>query len=651
MTELRDVPMQLAVFRRRTAVALAAAVCLLALIALRAFYLQVLRHDDFRQQAETNRTAVLPLVPPRGRIVDRHGVLLADNLATFSLEIVPSQTEDLDASVAAVAALIEVAPRDIRRFRRLVAESHRFDALPLRHKLSHEEMSRVAAQLYRLPGVEIQARRLRQYPLGETGSHLIGHIGRINQREKDQMTDWPDERQANYRGTDHLGKLGVELAYEDPLHGATGFERVETSAHGRAVRRLDVSPATPGDALTLSVDIRLQHLIEQLYGQRRGALVAIDPRNGEVLAFVSMPTFDPNLFVDGIDSENWRALNESIDRPLLNRALRGTYPPGSTYKPFMALAALETGKRTAATLVNDPGYWMFGNHRFRSHGDHSLGAVDLRRSIVHSSNVYYYTLANEMGVDTIHDFMKPLGFGQITGIDLPGEVRGLLPSQAWKAAAYRRADQQRWYAGETISLGIGQGYNSFTMLQLASAMATLANQGVRHPPRVLRQRQNPASPASVVRLPTEGQPLGYRPEHVGAVLSAMEGVTQEGTSTRVFAGAGYRSGGKTGTAQAVGIGQRDRYDARRMDEHQRDHSLYVAFAPVEAPRVALAVIVENAGFGAAHAAPIARRVFDYLLLGQYPSAEDIAATQQGLTAAPIGKPRPLTEVEWPPQAP
>ena len=651
MTEFKDVQQQLTLFRQRAWVALAVVVVALGLIALRSFYLQVPRHDDFSSRAENNRTAVLPIVPPRGRIVDRHGVVMADNLATFSLEIVPAQTPDLDATLEALGQIVEIQPRDVRRFKRLVAESRRFDSLPLRNKLSHEEMSRVAAQLYRLPGVEIQARRLRQYPLGETASHAIGYIGRINQREKERMEDWPEERLANYRGTDHIGKLGVEQSYEDPLHGTTGFERVETSAAGRVVRQLDVSPPLPGDTLALSLDVRLQHLIERLFGERRGALVAIDPRNGEVLAFVSMPTFDPNLFVDGIDTESWRSLNESIDKPLLNRALRGTYPPGSTYKPFMALAALETGARKASTVVNDPGFWVFGNHRFRSHGEKNLGGVDLRRSIVYSSNVYYYTLANEMGVDAIHDFMQPLGFGQLTGIDLQGEARGILPSQAWKRAAYKRPEHQRWYAGETISLGIGQGYNSFTVLQLASAMATLANQGVRHTPHLVRATQQPGSAGPTV-LPREpGVNLGYRPEHVQAVLSAMEAVTQEGTSTRVFAGAAYRSGGKTGTAQAVTIGQKERYDARRLEEHQRDHSLYVAFAPVEQPQVALAVVVENAGFGAAHAAPIARRVFDYLLLCRYPSEDDIKATQQGLSAAPIGISRPVAEVPWPPTGP
>jgi penicillin-binding protein 2 len=410
------------------------------------------------------------------------------------------------------------------------------------------------------------------------------------------------------------------------------------------VRLLASTPAVPGDTLVLSIDIRLQKLVEDMFGERRGALVAIDPRNGEVLAFVSKPTFDPNLFVEGIDVDNWKALNESVDKPLLNRALRGTYPPGSTYKPFMALAALETGKRTPQFVINDPGFWMLGNHRFRGH---PTGPTNLHHSIVKSSNAYYYSLANEMGVDAIHDFMKPLGFGQYTGIDLRGELRGVLPSQAWKRETYRRPEQQRWYAGETISVGIGQGYNNFTMLQLANAMATLANGGVRHTPHVALVTQDVVTRQRTTLASPQGVDLRYRRENVQAVLQAMADVTTEGTSARVFAGAGYRSGGKTGTAQAVSIGQKDRYDAKKLEEHQRDHSLYVAFAPVENPTVALAVIVENAGFGSAHAAPIARRVFDYLLMDQHPNIQDMAAIQKGEASAPIGTPLKASEMASP----
>ncbi|TSE29710.1 Peptidoglycan D,D-transpeptidase MrdA [Tepidimonas thermarum] len=650
MTEYQDADTRIAQFRWRAWVALAAVVAAFGALALRAWHLQIREHERYAAQAEGNRTAVLPIVPARGHIVDRNGVVLAENLPVYALEIVPARTPDLEATLQRLGELVTLAPRDLQRFRRLLGESKRFDSIPLKTRLSEEEMARVAARLWELPGVDIQARQLRRYPLGPTAAHVLGYIGRISQRDREAMDDWPEEKVANYRGSTHIGKLGVEAAQEDRLHGRTGFERVETSAAGRAVRRLDVTPPQAGQTVRLSIDVRLQHLIERLYGERRGALVVLDTHTGEALALVSMPTFDPNLFVDGIDSDNWRALNESVDRPLLNRALRGTYPPGSTYKPFMALAALELGLRTPQTTIYDPGYWTLGNHRFRSHGEHALGMVDLRRSIVLSSNVYYYTLAHEMGVQAIHDFMAPLGFGQLTGIDLPGEARGILPSPAWKRATYKRAEQQRWHPGETISLGIGQGYNSFTPLQLATATATLANGGTRVTPHVVLETRaaGPEGRITSSRPVVAGQALGYRREHVQVVLDAMAAVTTEGTSARAFAGAGYRSGGKTGTAQAVTIGQRDKYDPKRLAEFQRDHSLYIAFAPVESPRYALAAIVENAGFGAAHAAPIARRVFDYLLLGLYPSEDDIAATQNGQSAAPIGTPRRVDEVPWPP---
>ena len=651
MTELRNVDADIWQFRQRVIVIELTVLFAFGLIVARMTWLQVTRHEEFMAQAESNRTAVLPVVPNRGQIVDREGRVLASNYSAYTLEITRSQVEDLDETITGLRELVDISPRDERRFRKLLEESHRFDSLPIRTRLSDEEVARFTAQRYRFPGVEVRARLLRHYPNGETASHVIGYIGRINQREKELIADWPEEDQANYRGTEYIGKLGAEQQHEQTLHGTTGFERVETSAGGRAVRSLAATPPTPGDTVVLTIDAKLQNLVETLYGDRRGALVAIDPRNGEVLALVSKPTFDPNLFVEGIDVDNWRALNESIDKPLLNRALRGTYPPGSTYKPFMAMAALETGARKAETAINDPGYWMLGNHRFRSHGDGGLGAVDMRRAIIKSSNVYFYSLANEMGVDAIHDFMKPLGIGQLTGIDLKGEVRGVLPSQQWKRDTYKRPEAQRWYAGETVSLGIGQGYNNFTMLQMANAMATLANGGVKRTPHLSLARRNPLT-GQVEPLPTPPtENLNFKPEHVRVVLSAMQAVTTEGTSARVFSGAGYTSGGKTGTAQAVTIGQRERYDARKLEEHQRDHSLYLAFAPADEPRVALAVIVENAGFGAAAAAPIARRVFDYLLLGQYPSEQDIAALQAGGGGPPIGTPRRVSDVVWPPEVP
>lgn len=647
MTTLRDVEADLGRFRLRVWLAMLGVLVAFGLVLARAAYLQITRHEDLKAQAESNRTAVLPIVPHRGLILDRNGIALATNYSAYTLEITPSRVDDVDAVIDELGQIIDIQVRDKRRFKRLREESRNFDSLPIRTRLTDEEVARFTANRYRFPGVEIKARLFRQYPYGETASHVVGYIGRINLAEKKRMEDWPDEDLANYRGTEYIGKLGIEQSFEQQLHGLTGFDQIETSAGGRAVRTLARTPATPGNTVILTLDIKLQKLVEDMFGERRGALVALDPRNGEVLAFVSKPTFDPNLFVDGIDVDNWRMLNESLDKPLLNRALRGTYPPGSTYKPFMGLAALASGKRTAQSITNDPGYWMFGNHRFRSHGDAGLGSVDLYRSIVKSSNVYYYSLANDLGVDAIHDFMAPFGFGQMTGIDLRGEVPGVLPSQDWKRRAYKRPEQQRWYAGETISLGIGQGYNSFTMLQLAQATAIVANRGIRHRPHLGLATEDAVSR---LRHPIErpaGEDLGLNPAHIESVVRAMVGVTQEGTSTRVFAGAAYLSAGKTGTAQAVTIGQKDKYDARKMEEHQRDHSLYIAFAPADAPKVAVAVVVENAGFGAAHAAPIARRIFDYVLLDQYPNEQDLVAVQKGLAAAPIGQPLKASEVVWP----
>jgi penicillin-binding protein 2 len=637
MTELRNIEADLSRFRARVLVASLVVLCAFGLLVARLVFLQVYRHADLSEQAENNRTAVVPIVPQRGLILDRNGVVLASNYSAYTLEITPSRVGNLDDTIAALEQVVEIQPRDKRRFKKLRDESKSFESLPIRTRLSDEEVARFAAQRYRFPGVDIRARLFRSYPHGELGSHVVGYIGRINQAEKEDIDE--GDEQGNYRGTDYIGKLGVEQSFEKQLHGTTGVEHMETSAGGRAMRKLNSNPATPGNTVMLSLDIRLQKLVEDMFGERRGALVALDPKTGDVLAFVSKPTFDPNLFVDGIDLESWQALNESIDKPLLNRALRGTYPPGSTYKPFMAMAALQTGKRSAGFIVHDNASYTFGGHTFRSHGDIALGAVDMYKSIVKSSNVYYYSLANELGVDAMHDFMKPLGFGQITGIDINGEVRGVLPSQDWKRKAYKTREQQKWYPGETISLGIGQGYNTFTMLQLAQATAVLANNGIKHKPRLVIGTQDPETRAMHPLAADPPVDLGYKPENVAIVRKALVGVTQEGTSTKVFAGAGYLSGGKTGTAQAVTIGQKDKYNSAKMEERQRDHAVYMAFAPADNPQIALAVIVENAGWGAGVAAPIARRVFDYVLLGQYPSEEDMIAVQKGLAGAPIGKPR------------
>jgi penicillin-binding protein 2 len=646
MTVIRNVQLELARFRLRVLVASLVVLLCFGLVVARLVYLQVVRHDDLLAQAENNRTAIVPIVPNRGLILDRNGVVLASNYSAYTLEITPSKVPNLEQTMDELAQVLDITPRDRRRFKKLREDGKSFESLPLRSRLTDEEVARFAAQRYRFPGVDIKARLFRSYPYGELASHVIGYIGRINVSEKEKLDDSDDA--ANYRGTEYIGKLGVEQSYETQLHGITGVDSMETSAGGRATRRLASQPSTPGSTVKLSIDIKLQKLIEDMFGERRGALVALDPKTGEVLAFVSKPTFDPNLFVEGIDQESWQGLNESIDKPLLNRALRGTYPVGSTYKPFMALAALSSGKRAASTLINDPGFFMFGGHRFGSPENEKGGIMDMNRAIVESSNAYFYSLANELGVDTIHDFMKPLGFGQITGIDIHGEVRGVLPSTNWKRNYYKRPEQQRWYAGETISLGIGQGYNSFTMLQLAQATAILANNGVKHPPQLVMATQEAGSTLNVPVAAAPPVDLGLKPEHIAVVRRAMVGVTQDGTSRHVFAGAPYLSGGKTGTAQAATQSKHEKYNAARMEERQRDHSLYIAFAPADDPKIALAVIVENAGFGSTSAAPIARRTFDYWLLGQYPNDEDLALVRKGQATAPVGKPRLVAEMPWPP---
>ncbi|MBA2675291.1 penicillin-binding protein 2, partial [Ramlibacter sp.] len=649
MTELRNVEFDLSRFRLRVLAASILVLVCFVLLASRLVWLQVFKHEDLQEQAENNRTAIVPIVPNRGLILDRNGIVLATNYSAYTLEITPARIDrPLDKLVDELGEVVEISGRDKRRFKKLLDESKSVDSLPVRTKLTDEEVAKFAAQHFRFPGVDIKARLFRNYPWGELASHVIGYIGRVNQTEKKQIEEWPEEDQANYRGTEYIGKLGVEHSYESQLHGVTGVEQVETSAGGRAVRKLASSPPTAGQTVKLSIDIKMQKLIEDLYGDRRGAVVALDPKTGEVLSFVSKPTFDPNLFVDGIDQENWALLNESIDKPLLNRALRGTYPPGSTYKPFMALAALETGKRRPEQSISDPGFFWFGNHKFRDDKEGGHGSVDMYKSIVQSCDTYYYMLANDMGVDLMAEQMAHFGFGTITGIDIAGEAKGLLPSTKWKRAAYKKAEQQKWYAGETISLGIGQGYNSYTILQLANAMSTLANNGIRLKPHLVTEIIDTVTRQGKRIEPQEGDKWHAKPENVAVVRKAMVGVNIEGTSAAAFRGAPYTSGGKTGTAQVIAIAQNAKYNASQMDERHRDHALYIAYAPAEDPKIAVAMVVENAGFGAANAAPIARRVFDYWLQGLYPSEEDLAAVRQGKATTPIGKQRSAAEAAWPP---
>ncbi len=623
MTEFRTPAAGLARFRLRVLVAAAFVLLCFGLLALRFYVLQVQRHDYFLTRAEDNRIALLPVVPHRGAIVDRNGVVLARNYATYTLEITPSEVDDLDRTLDELAALVPIEARDRRRFRKLLEESRNFESVPLRSRLSDEEVARVVAQRYRLPGVDVKARLLRDYPQGSTAAHVLGYIGRINPRDIERIEERGET--ANYRGTQHIGKAGLEQSYEAELRGTTGVEQVEVNAGGRAVRALSRTPAIAGNDLELTLDVELQRVAENAFGERRGALVAIEPATGGILALASMPSFDPNLFVDGISTQDWKALNDSPDHPLLHRAIYSAYPPGSTFKPFMALAGLEGGKRTAKQAIHDAGYFNFGGHRFMDDKIGGHGMVDLHKSIVESCNTYYYQLANDLGIDGIAAFMAPFGFGARTGIDLPGEAAGVLPSPQWKRERFRKAEQQRWYAGETISVGIGQGYNAYTPLQLANALAALVNDGKLFRPHVVRHVVDPRSGARRVIEPAPLRQIPLRQAHLKAVLDAMVDVNRSGTGRRAFQGAPYTVGGKTGTAQVFSL-RGQRYVEGRVRERLRDHSWFVAYAPAEKPRIALAVLVENGGFGAQSAAPIARQVLDYYLLERRaaaPAKEDI----------------------------
>jgi penicillin-binding protein 2 len=613
--ELRNAELELHHFQVRLAIAAGFVLLAFLLLAGRFFYLQVVRHGELYTLAEANRIAIVPVVPNRGVIVDRNGVLLAHDYSAYTLEVQPDRIANLERLIDELATVVEITPRDRRRFRRLLEESKSIGTLPIRTRLSDEEIARFAAVRYRFPGVEINARLFRQYPQGEVFSHVVGHIGRINQREVERLQ--AEGLWANYRGTDYIGKTGLEHQYESTLHGTTGVEEVEVDSGGRPVRTLSRTPPVSGNNLVLNLDARLQEVAYEAFGENRGALVAIDPATGGILAFVSKPGFDPNLFVDGIDSLNWNELNTSPEKPLVNRALAGTYPPGSTFKPYMALAALAYGKRTPQQTIQDPGYFMFGGHQFRDSHAGGHGIVDMYKSIVKSSDTYYYMLANDLGIDAIARFMAQFGFGAPTGIDLAGEATGILPSQEWKMRRFN----QKWYAGETISIGIGQGYNAYTPLQLAQAVAMLANGGIAYRPQLVSAVEDHRTRERAPVEPRQLRTLNLKREHLAVVRDALVGVNKEGTAARSFANAPYASAGKTGTAQVIGIKQGEKYVESKVQEELRDHSLFIAYAPAESPRIALAVIVENAGFGARAAAPLARKVIDYYLLGKLPVRE------------------------------
>ncbi|MFN3629444.1 MAG: penicillin-binding protein 2 [Casimicrobiaceae bacterium] len=603
--EFRHPEAERARFQQRLLIAGAAILAAFALIFGRFFYLQVIQHKHFARLAEANRIDVQPEPPNRGIITDRNGIVLASNYSAYTLELNPQKIANLDRAIDELATIIEITPRERRRFKRLYEEFRTAESITLKSRLSDEEVARITANRYRLPGVEIKARLFRHYPFSETASHVLGYIGRISQADKEKLIErglWSE-----YKGSDYIGKVGVELTYERELRGRAGQVEVEVDAARRVVRTLSRTPSVPGNNLQLSIDIRLQRLAEQAFAGRRGALVAIEPSTGDVLAFVSQPGYDPNLFVDGIDPQSWEALNTSPDKPLLNRPLRGTYPPGSTYKPFMALMALEFGVRTERQTIVDPGYFRLGNTVWRDSRPGGNGVVDLPKSIAVSSDVYYYQLATELDPDRWAEFMRGFGFGVKTGIDIEGELPGILPDRAWKAKRFPK--DPKLHIGDQVSMGIGQGFNTFTPLQLAYATAVLANRGVAFKPHLVRQVQDVQTGQWRLTEPSPAYRLNFKDSHIDAVVRGMVGVVESGTAAAGFKGATYTSAGKTGTAQVFGLKGGD-YVESRVAERLRDHSWYIAYAPVDKPKIALAVFVENGGFGARAAVPIARRVLD-----------------------------------------
>jgi penicillin-binding protein 2 len=604
-------------YQARLQVAAVFIIAAFGVLLARLLVLQTVQYEYYHTLAESNRISLVPSPPNRGLITDRNGVVLAENRAVYTLEVYPKDIADLKSTLRELGGVIDLNDADLRRFDKRLRESRKFDRVAVKSFLSDAEVARFAAAKYRFAGVELTTRLFRSYPMGTTAAHVLGHVGRISPRDKAAL-EARGETPA-YLGIESIGKDGVEKTYEAELRGVAGYAEVETDAAGRGIRTLSQTASTPGNRLRLALDIQLQKIGEEAFAGRRGAAVAIEPATGDILALVSQPSFDPNAFVDGIDPATWRQLNDSRDRPLTNRPLRGAYPPGSTIKPFMALAALETGTRPAERSIFDPGYYTLPGqaHHYRCWKSEGHGAVDLHRSVVVSCDTYYYGLAVEMGIERMHDFLARFNFGKVSGIDIEGERSGLNPNEAWKRARFK----DKWYAGDTVSAGIGQGYVLATPMQLAYATAVMANRGTAFRPHLAKEVVDIQSGKLRRVQPKPEYTTHFDEGNLERVLDAMVGVTQPGgTASQAAAGAPYRIAGKTGTAQVIGIKQGQKYRESEIDERYRDHAWFIAFAPAEAPRIALAILVENGGHGGSAAAPVARKMMDYWLLGKMPDA-------------------------------
>ncbi len=609
--EFKDEDESVGPFRRRLFFVFSLVALCFLILACRLAWLQIINRDLYVERAEQNRTVTTTSQGSRGLIFDRNGTLLAGNRLSWSLEVTSSQTaEPVEQLFDRLAEIIPITSADRRRYRRLRENFNRYDSVPIRTDLTDEEVAVFAAQRWRFQGLELNQREHRIYPEGAVGSHFLGYVGALSLNDKKRLDAAGDL--ALYQGEREIGKVGLERSYEKTLHGTPGHEILEVSAGGRPVRTLELEAAQPGSNLTLTIDLNLQRVAEKAMTGKTGSVIAIEPKTGRILAFASLPTYDPNLFPGGIDPESWNYLNTAEEKPLLNRAMRGIYPIGSTYKPFMALAGLELGAVTADYVLNDTGVFQVGNHKFRDVTGSPKGLLSLRKSIAVSSDIYYYWLATQLGVDKIHDFMQQWRFGAKTGIDLVGEQTGILPSRDWKEARFK----EPWYVGDTPSLGIGQGYNAFTLLQLAHATATLANRGIIMTPHLVDKIENPVTGESIK---VDAEPTGKIPlkdANLDVVIAGMTDVTRTGTARSVFQGAPYSVAGKTGTAQVISIAQDDRWDEKKVSRKHLDHALFIAFAPARNPRIAMAVLVENGGFGARAAAPVAKELMDYWLTGE-----------------------------------
>ena len=602
----------------RLLVAFILIVIFFSILLARFFYLQVTQHNEFSGQASSNRITLIPTPPVRGEIVDINGVPLAKNYPVFSLEVIPSRIEGkMEDVIEALKKYVDITPTDLKRFKKYRESYRKFENIPLKLRLTDEETARLSVHLREFKGVEVNSRTFREYPYGKLTSHFLGYIGRISDKDKEMLEE--EGLTALYRGSTHIGKSGLEKYYEHQLHGIPGYQEVEKDAYGNIVRVLKNVPSKMGQTLRLGMDIRMQQEADRILGDRRGALVAINPQDGTVLAFVSKPSFDPNLFIDGIDSDTWKMLNDDWKKPLINRVTQGLYPPGSTFKPFMGMALLESGKITQNTIVPAPGAWSIpgSRHIFRDSVRSGHGSANLSKAIQVSSDTFFYRLGYEMGIDKASPYLAQFGFGQKTGIDLPSEYTGVLPSREWKAKRFAKSSDptaKEWRAGEMVSVSIGQGYNSYTPLQMAHATASLANNGVVHQPHLVKEVLDFGA-RKITRInPNPERQIPFKADNFEYVKRAMEKVLKPGgTAHRIGGGLSYTMGGKTGTAQVVQIKQGGRYNAAALREQHRDHAWFISFAPLEKPEIAIAVILENGGWGA-YAAPLAREMTDFYML-------------------------------------